>query len=135
MTMLSCLETLLHCMYLVTWTPDLTDKASRHQTSATAHLTGRGREDREGGQPIYKSWGQTCVSIAAVVVRVHAPHLSHEETIRHLPPKHLHKISLPQLKLKLWVGTRGTLLRIVVIQGNKLRVGEEEGDLRVCLPH
>ena len=49
-----------------------------------------------GGQPIYKSCGQTCVSTAAVVVRVHAPHLSHEETIRHFPPKNLHKISLPQ---------------------------------------
>ena len=49
-----------------------------------------------------------------------APHLSHEETIRHFPPKHLHEISLLQLKLKLWVGTRGTLLRIIVVEGNKL---------------
>lgn len=107
--MLSCLETLLLCTYLVTWSPDLADKASRHQTSATTHLAGGG-----------KGWS-TNIQIMCLQWRWwYVPHLPHEETIRHFPPKHLHEISLLQLKLKLWVGTRGTLLRIIVVEGNKL---------------
>ena len=109
---LQCLETLLHCTYLVTWTSDLTDKASWHQTSVTVHLAEGG--GRGGGGVLAKIDHSNCGG-------VHAPHLSHEEAVRHLPPKHLHKIALPQLQLKLWVGTRGALLRIIVVQSNKLR--------------